>query len=81
METATAVLKWFIDKIGDLGIVIYEPIRVDDAFGERMVGNLRARGIGMPTIQRYRSLEDQRGRLGEVGFGELFFLGGGGRGC
>lgn len=70
VETAQDVLKWFADRISSLGIVLYEPIGVDDAFGQMMVGNLAARGIVMPTVQRYKNLQDQMGRLEDLGFGE-----------
>lgn len=69
VDVAAAVLKWFVDRIPSLGVVLYEPLGVDDAFGRMMVGNLAARGIAMPTVQRFKSLSDQVGRLQEVGFG------------
>lgn len=51
-----------------LGLILYEPIRPDDAFGRTMVSNLAARGIHLQTLQRYATLEAQRGRLREHGF-------------
>jgi [phosphatase 2A protein]-leucine-carboxy methyltransferase len=68
IDTAGDVMKWFGDRIPDLGIVVYEPIGVDDAFGQMMVENLAARGIVMPTVQRYKTLADQISRLVELGF-------------
>jgi [phosphatase 2A protein]-leucine-carboxy methyltransferase len=70
VNTATDVIKWFADKIPELGIVLYEPIGPDDAFGQMMTENLAARGITMPTVQRYRSLAEQRERLAALGFRE-----------
>ena len=63
------MLKWFSDQIPSLGIVLYEPIGVSDAFGQMMVANLAARDIVMPTVQRYKTVADQVERLKELGFG------------
>lgn len=63
------VIEWFTSRIPDLGIVLYEPIGVDDAFGQMMVENLAARGVVMPTLQAYKSLGDQKQRLRIAGFG------------
>lgn len=68
-DVARDVLKWFGDRISSLGVIVYEPIGVNDAFGQMMVENLAARGIVMPTVQRYRSLADQVERLQASGFG------------
>lgn len=54
--------------IAPLGLILYEPIRPDDAFGRTMVSNLATRGIHLQTLHRYASLEAQRKRLNEVGF-------------
>ncbi|KAF7587778.1 carboxy methyl transferase for protein phosphatase 2A [Aspergillus hancockii] len=51
-----------------LGLIIYEPIRPDDAFGRTMVANLATRGIQLQTLHQYASLEAQRKRLREQGF-------------
>jgi [phosphatase 2A protein]-leucine-carboxy methyltransferase len=69
VDLARDVVKWFADRIPSLGVILYEPIGVDDAFGQMMVENLAARGIVMPTVQRYKGLRDQLERLKEVGFG------------
>jgi [phosphatase 2A protein]-leucine-carboxy methyltransferase len=68
VDIARDVVKWFKDRIPSLGIVLYEPIGVDDAFGQMMVENLATRGIVMPTVQRYKTLRDQVDRLVELGF-------------
>lgn len=52
-----------------LGMILYEPIHPDDAFGRTMVSNLAARGIQLQTLNKYASLEAQRTRLREQGFG------------
>jgi [phosphatase 2A protein]-leucine-carboxy methyltransferase len=69
VDVARDVLKWFGDRISSLGAVLYEPIGINDPFGQMMVENLAARGIVMPTVQRYKSLADQLGRLKDAGFG------------
>ena len=53
-----------------LGLILYEPIRPGDAFGRTMVSNLAARGIHLQTLHRYDSLQAQRTRLCEQGFGD-----------
>ena len=68
---AEEVIRWFTLNIKASGIILYEPIRVDDPFGQRMVENLAARGVVMPTVQRYKTLEDQQDRLLGSGFGKL----------
>ncbi|CAI7641675.1 unnamed protein product [Penicillium bialowiezense] len=53
-----------------LGLILYEPIRPNDAFGEVMVSNLAARGIQLQTLHKYASLEAQRARFRDQGFGD-----------
>ncbi|KAI9645576.1 carboxy methyl transferase for protein phosphatase 2A [Ciborinia camelliae] len=71
VDTAQNVIKWFADKIPSIGIILYEPIGVHDAFGQMMVENLASRGIVMPTVQKYKTLKDQKDRLAGLGFGTL----------
>ena len=52
-----------------LGLIIYEPIRPDDPFGRTMVSNLATRGIQLQTLNKYATLDAQRTRLREYGFG------------
>ncbi|KAF1816387.1 leucine carboxyl methyltransferase [Eremomyces bilateralis CBS 781.70] len=51
-----------------ISLVLYEPIRPDDAFGRTMITNLENRGISMPTLTVFPSLASQRARLEEAGF-------------
>ncbi|KAE8375191.1 S-adenosyl-L-methionine-dependent methyltransferase [Aspergillus bertholletiae] len=51
-----------------VGLILYEPIRPNDAFGRTMVSNLATRGIHLQTLQQYASLAAQRRRLQEQGF-------------
>ncbi|KAH8804674.1 S-adenosyl-L-methionine-dependent methyltransferase [Xylogone sp. PMI_703] len=69
VDTARDVIKWFCDKIPSAGIILYEPIGSHDSFGQMMVANLAARNIVMPTVQKYKTLDDQKERLAELGFG------------
>ncbi|POS79732.1 leucine carboxyl methyltransferase 1 [Diaporthe helianthi] len=73
LETSEAqnVIKCFVNRIPDLGLVVYEPVRPDDAFGRQMASNLAARKIRMPTLEAYRQPKDQEGRLREAGFKEV----------
>lgn len=69
-STASSIISFFFTAIqASLGIVIYEPIKPDDAFGKMMVSNLAAREIKMPTLEVYKEAEDQERRLREAGFG------------
>jgi len=52
-----------------LGVVIYEAVRPHDAFGRTMVANLAARGLAMPGLAAHPSLQSQRRRLADAGFG------------
>ncbi|KAJ5789208.1 Leucine carboxyl methyltransferase eukaryotic [Penicillium psychrosexuale] len=57
-------------NVAPLGLILYEPIRPNDAFGRTMVSNLAARGIQLKTLARYASLEAQRDRFQDQGFGD-----------
>ncbi|GAB7360928.1 hypothetical protein MBLNU230_g0912t1 [Neophaeotheca triangularis] len=68
-DTATKVLQYFSRRISSpLGLVLYEPIRPFDPFGQTMITNLGSRGIHMQTLKRYSSLAAQRQRLRQAGF-------------
>lgn len=67
-EEADAVIKWFSDRIPTLGIILYEPCNPNDAFGQMMSENLASRGLSMPSIKVYDSMEKQTERLRSMGF-------------
>lgn len=67
-SAAGQVLEFFTSSISNLAVVLYEPIRPDDAFGKMMVSNLAARNISMPTVDVYRQGKDQETRLRLAGF-------------
>ncbi|OAQ94886.1 Leucine carboxyl methyltransferase superfamily [Purpureocillium lilacinum] len=62
------VLGVFRERMPRLAVVIYEPMPLGDAFGQVMVSNLRARSISMPSLERYRDVAGQEGRLRDAGF-------------
>lgn len=64
------VIRYFASRIQNLGLVLYEPIKPDDAFGKQMVSNLAARRIIMPTLATYKEPADQEERLRRAGFTE-----------
>ncbi|KAG9248508.1 S-adenosyl-L-methionine-dependent methyltransferase [Calycina marina] len=68
VEITEEVIQWFIKRMPSLSIILYEPIRVDDPFGQQMVENLASRGVVMPTVQKYRTLKDQEERLAKLAF-------------
>lgn len=68
---AEEVIKYFASRIANLGMVLYEPIKPDDAFGKQMVSNLAARRITMPTLAAYKEPGDQERRLRQIGFEEV----------
>lgn len=68
---AAEVVSFFTERLfptTPLGLVLYEPIRPDDAFGRTMVSNLATRGIQLQTLHKYATLKAQRTRLHEQGF-------------
>lgn len=68
---AKDVVEYFVDRIPNLGLVLYEPVKPDDAFGRQMVSNLAARKIQMPTLDAYKNPKDQEDRLRQAGFEEV----------
>ncbi|GAB7344542.1 hypothetical protein MBLNU457_2368t1 [Dothideomycetes sp. NU457] len=49
-------------------LILYEPIRPHDPFGQTMISNLGSREIHLSTLKRFHSLAAQRLRLKAVGF-------------
>lgn len=70
-DQAKGVIRYFTDRIPNLGLVLYEPVKPDDAFGKQMVSNLAARRIVMPTLEIYKEPKDQEERLRDAGFEEV----------
>lgn len=53
-----------------LSVLLYEPLRPDDAFGRTMSRNLAARGIVLHGLSELPTLESHRARLVQMGFEE-----------
>jgi [phosphatase 2A protein]-leucine-carboxy methyltransferase len=66
VDNAKDVMDWFAQRLPSIGIVLYEPIGVDDSFGQMMVSNLAARNITMPTVKVYKNLTDQLQRVSSI---------------
>jgi [phosphatase 2A protein]-leucine-carboxy methyltransferase len=62
------VLQFFASKIPNLAALLYEPMPLQDAFGQMMISNLKARHIHMPSLEKYRDQHGQIARLRECGF-------------
>jgi [phosphatase 2A protein]-leucine-carboxy methyltransferase len=67
-DEAQSVIHTFSNLIPNLGIVIYEPTNPNSEFGKVMSQNLAMRGLSMPTIQKYPTLQSQLHRLRDAGF-------------
>lgn len=59
-----------LDPTTPCGMIMYEPIKPDDAFGQVMVDNLAARGIVLQTLKKYGSIDAQRHRMQAYGLHE-----------
>jgi len=69
LDQATEVIHWIVETFekSGVGLIIYEPIGGDDAFGKVMIRNLATRGINLKTLSTYATLEDQENRLKHCG--------------
>lgn len=65
---ASNLLTWISKYFtAQLGLVIYEPMTLNDSFGRVMTQNLALRGICLPTVENYPTLESQGQRLKDLG--------------
>lgn len=72
LEGADALMQWSARTFSRVGWIVYEPINGNDTFGRMMVDNLaRMRGIHMPTLQRYATVQAQHDRLAHLGLGHV----------
>lgn len=62
------VLNWIIQSFPNVGIILYEPVGGTDNFGVVMMQNLASRGISLPTLHKYPTLQSQVIRLKDLGF-------------
>jgi hypothetical protein len=72
-EEADGIVEFFSKQIKDLGILIYEPTNPGTTFGKTMAANLATRGIDMPCLQVYCSIDAQMQRLLDLGFTQQRF--------
>ncbi|KJZ79876.1 hypothetical protein HIM_00590 [Hirsutella minnesotensis 3608] len=70
-QDSERVLGFFQSRIANTAIAVYEPMPLDDSFGQVMISNLRARSIHMPSLERYRDQSSQVSRLREAGFDNI----------
>jgi len=64
----TSLTTVHISPTTPTALILYEPVRPHDPFGQTMVSNLSSRGIHLQTLKRYYSLRAQRARLKSAGF-------------
>lgn len=70
-EESDSVLQWLsLNFKNGLAITVYEPIGGNDSFGKVMIENLASRGISLPTLTKFPTLQSQVNRLVERGFSE-----------
>lgn len=67
---ASKVIDYFVKEVPTIGTIIYEPTNPTSSFGQMMKANLAARGLYMPTLEVYGSLEAQKQRLQRAGFND-----------
>lgn len=67
-EYSDGVLKFFADLVPKplLSVAIYEPISLSDEFGRVMTENLAMRGLSLPTVNLYDTLDSQKQRLSKL---------------
>lgn len=67
------VMEWIKNTFkGQLAMVLYEPIGGNDQFGQVMIENLAQRGISLPTLNKYPTIESQLQRMKQWGFTHSF---------
>ncbi|KAG1802924.1 S-adenosyl-L-methionine-dependent methyltransferase [Suillus plorans] len=76
-EASSTLIQWFVDFFspsthipspGTLGCTVYEMFGLEDAFGQVMMNNLRARNVSLPGAKPYPSLESLPARFLRHGF-------------
>lgn len=70
-DTSSTITQSIISSLNPTtpsALLLYEPIRPHDAFGQTMVSNLASRGIHMPSLAKYPDLDAQKQRMHDVGF-------------
>lgn len=63
LDESDHVLEFFGEKCRALSVVLYEPMSLKDEFGRVMAENMAQRGLVIPTLEHYSTLETQKARL------------------
>lgn len=67
-EVSVAVLAWAAKRFGSAAVIIYDPMKPSDPFGQQMMLNLEARGCPLLGIRAVPSPESQVRRLLDAGW-------------
>lgn len=70
-DQAKQVISWITAEFRDSTIVMYEPLSGRDQFGQVMIENLASRGISIPSMTQFPSLESQIERFKAAGYTEV----------
>ncbi|CAK9437448.1 uncharacterized protein LODBEIA_P18260 [Lodderomyces beijingensis] len=70
-EYEQTIKSWAARAKNVTGFVIYEPMSLNDQFGETMFHNLLARGLNLQTLKKYPSLESRYACMTELGLDNL----------
>ncbi|KAG5361608.1 Leucine carboxyl methyltransferase 1 [Yarrowia sp. C11] len=70
-DQAKKVISWITNEFHDSTIIMYEPLSGQDQFGQVMIENLASRGISIPSMTKFPSLESQIERFKTAGYTEV----------
>ncbi|ORX42060.1 leucine carboxyl methyltransferase [Piromyces finnis] len=73
-EHSDAIVQWISENVPTSLIMAYEQILPNDAFGQMMIKNLKARNIELKGIDAYPDLEDQKNRYLSRGWDQAFAI-------
>lgn len=62
-QLTNEILAQFTKHLAKGAIVVYEPMSLNDNFGNVMIENLKSRGISIPTLKAFPTVEAQAQRL------------------
>lgn len=65
------ILKFWTDSISNLSLLIYEPISLNDSFGQQMRENLGRRGINLLTFNHFPTLKSKFDFLKSLNFQDI----------
>lgn len=70
-ENLRVLQYWRAQLTGTLGLLVYEPMSLNDAFGRTMVANLGGRGITLPMFDELPTLELRQRYFAQLGFDQI----------